>query len=100
MTKDQNAPIYTGDIAEQHLDPSKEYTAQNQEITFTDEQHSIWADLFAGIHRSYLLDHLCQEWKDGLELLELDPQHIPTVAHLNKHITPRTGWRIERTAVR
>ena len=26
--------------------------------------------------------------------------HIPTVAHLNDHITPRTGWHIERTVVR
>jgi len=99
MTKGQN-PIYTGDIVKQELDPSKEYTAQNQEITFTDEQHAIWVDLYAGIHQPYLLEHLCKEYLKGLELLELDPYHIPTVAHLNQHITPRSGWRIERTAVR
>ena len=100
MTTNQNQPIYTGDIAEQHIDPSREYTAENQEIAFSDEQHAIWADLYAGVHQSYLLEHLCQEWKDGLKLLELDPHHIPTVARLNDHITPRTGWRIERTAIR
>ena len=33
-------------------------------------------------------------------MLALDPQHIPTVAHLNGRIFPRTGWRVERTAVR
>jgi phenylalanine-4-hydroxylase len=32
--------------------------------------------------------------------LELDPHHIPTLAHLNENITPRTGWHIERTVVR
>ena len=100
MTKNQNPPIYTGDIVEEHLDPSREYTADNQEIIFSDEQHGIWADLFAGIHQPYLLEHLCQEYKNGLALLQLDPRRIPTVTHLNERITPQTGWHIERTAVR
>jgi phenylalanine-4-hydroxylase len=46
------------------------------------------------------MEHLCKEFKTGLGLLELDPYHIPTVAHLNGHITPRTSWHIERTVVR
>jgi phenylalanine-4-hydroxylase len=100
MTTNQNTPTYTGDIAEQHVDPAREYSARDQEIAFSQDQHSIWADLFAGIHQPYLLEHLCQQWKDGLQLLELDPLHIPTVAQLNDHITPRTGWRIERTVIR
>ena len=100
MTKNQNPPLYTGDIVEEHLDPSREYTAENQEIVFSDEQHGIWADLFAGIHQPYLMEHLCQEYKNGLALLQLDPHRIPTVTHLNERITPQTGWRIERTAVR
>jgi phenylalanine-4-hydroxylase len=57
-------------------------------------------DLFARIHQPYMLEHICREYVQGLEMLELDPQHIPTVKHLNEHITPRTGWRVERTAVR
>lgn len=100
MTTNQNTPRYTGDIAEQHIDPSQEYSAENQEIAFSPEQHSIWADLYAGIHQPYLMEHLCKEYLTGLEQLELDPQHIPTVAHLNERITPRTGWRIERTVIR
>ncbi len=100
MTTNQNLPTYTGDIAEQRIDPEREYTAKNQEIAFSDEQHAIWADLFAGIHQPYLLEHICHEFKDGLALLKLDPRHIPTVVHLNEHITPQTGWHIERTVVR
>ena len=100
MTTNQKAPSYTGDIAEQHIDPSREYSTENQEIDFSPDQHAIWADLFAGIHQPYLLEHLCKEFKNGFELLELDPYHIPTVAHLNEQITPRTGWHIERTVVR
>ncbi len=100
MNKNQNPPIYTGDIVEEHLDPAREYTAENQEIIFSDEQHGIWADLFEGIHQPYLLEHLCREYINGLALLQLDPLRIPTVTHLNERITPHTGWRIERTAVR
>jgi len=100
MNKNQNPTIYTGDIAEEHIDPAREYTAENQEIIFSEEQHAIWADLFAGIHRPYLLEHICHEFIDGLALLQLDPLRIPTVVHLNERINPRTGWRIERTAVR
>ena len=100
MTSNQNHPAYTGDIAEQHIDPSREYSAGNQEIDFSPEQHGIWADLFAGIYQPYFLEHLCNEYKAGFKLLELDPLHIPTVAHLNNHITLRTGWHIERTVVR
>jgi phenylalanine-4-hydroxylase len=100
MDMNQNPTTYTGDIAEQHIDPSREYTAENQEISFSADQHAIWADLFTGIHRPYLLEHLCHEYIYGLELLQLDPLHIPTVAYLNERINPRTGWRIERTAVR
>ena len=100
MDKNQSSTMYTGDIAEQHIDPTREYTTDNQELVFSEEQHAIWADLFAGIHQPYLLEHLCYEYKHGLELLQLDPHHIPTVKHLNEHITPRSGWHIERTAVR
>ena len=100
MTTNQKPPTYTGDIAEQHIDPEREYSVENQEIIYSPEQHAIWADLFTGIHQPYLMEHLCQQFKDGLALLDLDPHHIPTVAHLNKRITPRTGWRIERTVVR
>ncbi len=100
MTENQSMPVYTGDIAEQHIDPLQEYSTENQEIAFSEEHHAIWADLFAGIRQPYLMEHLCGEYKNGLSLLELDSHRIPTVAHLNAHITPRTGWRIERTVIR
>ena len=99
MDKNQT-PTYTGDIAAQQIDPTREYTTENQEIVFSDDQHAIWADLFAGIHCTYLLEHLCHEYIEGLGMLQLDPQRIPTVTYLNERINPRTGWRIERTAVR
>lgn len=91
---------YTGDIGAKVLTREEEYTAVTQEIIFTAEQHAIWADLYAGIHQPHLLEHVCREYAVGLALLDLDPARIPTVTHLNDRITPHTGWRIERTAVR
>jgi phenylalanine-4-hydroxylase len=100
MTANKKAPAYTGDIAEESIDSAREYTSDTQEIAFSDEQHKIWADLFAGIYRPCFLEHICQEYKDGFELLKLDPRRIPSVAYLNGRIQPRTGWQIERTVVR
>lgn len=100
MSKNQSAPAYTGDIAAQTIDPTQEYSKENQEIVFSAGQHAIWADLFAGIHQPYLTEHICAEWKSGMDLLKLNPKGIPTVRHLIEQITPRTGWRIERTVVR
>lgn len=100
MTDILSTPVYTGDIIDDRMNAAQEYTAVTQEIAFSAEQHAIWADLFAGIHQPQLMEHLCREFHAGLALLQLDPEHIPTVEHLNARITPHTGWRIERTAVR
>jgi len=100
MQKMQAKPRYTGDITEEVRNREQEYTAVTQEITFSAAQHAIWAELFAGIHQPQLLEHICREFMIGLERLQLDPQRIPTIAHLNDHIEPHTGWRTERTAVR
>jgi len=100
MEKNPNQPLYTGDIAGESIDPAFDYTSAAQEITFTAEEHAIWADLYAGIHQPHFLEHVCQEFINGLELLQLDSLHIPSIGYLNQRITPRTGWRIKRTAVR
>jgi phenylalanine-4-hydroxylase len=100
MDKHDKQTVYTGDIARQSLDPSREYTHATQEINFSPEQHAIWANLYRGIYQPYLLEHLPHEYLVGHELLKLGPQRIPTIAYLSERITPRTGWRIERTAVR
>jgi len=100
MTLNSKLTTYTGDVPDVNYDPSQEYTAESQEIIFSEEQHTIWADLFAGINQPHLLEHVCQEFIDGCKLLALDPQQIPSIAHLNHQINPLTGWRVERTAVR
>jgi phenylalanine-4-hydroxylase len=91
---------YTGDIQQNDRSADHEYTASNQELDFSDEQHAIWEELFTGVHLTHLGEHICQEWHEGMAMLELPSSRIPTVEHINSRITPRTGWRIERTVVR
>ena len=92
--------LYTGDIADHLATTQNEYTRANEEIEFGVEQHAIWGDLYAAIQQPHFREHFCREYLEGLDLLDLDPQRIPTIAHLNQRIQERTGWRVERTAVR
>lgn len=68
-------------------------------MEFSDELHNIWQALYQkqlpGIQA-----YACADYQRGFELLELPPDRIPTLSYLNTRITPRTGWRVERTSVR
>jgi phenylalanine-4-hydroxylase len=44
--------------------------------------------------------YACREYLEGLEILDLPADHIPSLEALNGKITPRTGWQVERTPVR
>lgn len=66
---------------------------------FETEFHKIWEALYRqqipGVRK-----YACQDFLDGFELLELPEDHLPSVEYLNSRITPRTGWRIQRTKIR
>jgi phenylalanine-4-hydroxylase len=68
-------------------------------MEFSQESHDIWQALYQqqlpGI-RAYA----CSDYLHGFEQLQLPEDHIPSLEHLNERITPRTGWRVERTGVR
>ncbi len=96
----KESKLYTGEIADQLATTQREYTRENQEIEFSAEQHEIWRELFTAIDQPHFREHFCREYLEGFRNLSLDPARIPTIAHLNQQIQPRTGWRIERTAVR
>ena len=42
----------------------------------------------------------CEEFLEGLEILGLPMDRIPSLAELNTAITPNTGWKAVRTSVR
>lgn len=68
-------------------------------MEFDQELHNIWQTLY----RQQLpgtKEYACEDYLKGFEKLGLPEDHIPTVQYLNDQITPRTGWRVERTRVR
>jgi phenylalanine-4-hydroxylase len=44
--------------------------------------------------------HACREYLEGFAILDLPPTHVPSLEALNRAITPRTGWRLQRTPIR
>ena len=67
------------------------------ELTLT--QDKVWSTLFAR-QLPKVREYACKEYLEGLENLNLPPDHIPGLEALNREITPRTGWQAARTAVR
>ncbi|MDX1689656.1 MAG: hypothetical protein R3290_01405 [Acidimicrobiia bacterium] len=70
-----------------------------EDIQFTDEQHKTWAELYAR-QLPKIRAHACSEYRRGFDLLEMAPDHIPSLDELNEKITPATGWKVVRTDVR
>ncbi|HET7010364.1 MAG TPA: hypothetical protein VFI11_06280, partial [Anaerolineales bacterium] len=68
-------------------------------MNFTEDQHRIWATLFAR-QLPKVQQYACREYLEGFELLGMAADRIPSLAELNLAITPRTGWRTSRTPVR
>jgi phenylalanine-4-hydroxylase len=70
-----------------------------KDVVFSREQHKIWETLFKD-RLPRVMQHACQDYIEGFELLGLPETTIPSIDFLNERITPRTGWRCVRTSVR
>ena len=68
-------------------------------MEFTADQHKMWATLF-GRQVPSVKKLACEEFLEGLEILGLPLDRIPSLAELNRAITPNTGWKVVRTPVR
>lgn len=68
-------------------------------MQFTEEQQRVWQALYAR-QLPNVQCFACREYLEGLALLDLSPERIPSLEELNAAITPRTGWRLRRTPVR
>ncbi len=63
------------------------------------EQDAVWEWLFRN-QLSNVQQYACEEYLQGFELIQLPEDRVPGLSELNLRITPRTGWRAVRTAVR
>jgi phenylalanine-4-hydroxylase len=68
-------------------------------VGFTAEQHEVWRALFQR-QLPNVRKYACREYLEGLDILALPSDRLPTLEELNAVITPRTGWRVRRTPVR
>lgn len=63
-------------------------------IPYTDEEHSVWRDLYAR-QIEIIQGRVCQEFHDGLEILNLPHDRIPQPKEVSSVLFERTGWQVE-----
>lgn len=74
------------------------YTAkvpdENGYIAYTEDENQVWHEL---IQRQLKIieGRACQEFLDGLEILQLPRDHIPQPREVSKILMERTGWVVE-----
>lgn len=62
--------------------------------SYTKEENQIWHDLY--IRQYPIVQHrACQEYLDGIQLLQLPQDHIPQCPEVSKHLQKTTGWTLE-----
>lgn len=79
-----------------------DYTFENQDEDFqpTEEDHQTWSALWDMVMIPALKQHVAKDYLKGHDILDLDPDRIPTAEYLNSKLTSRTGWRVLRTKIR
>ncbi len=67
---------------------------ENGIIPYNDEEHSVWSELYS--RQMEIIDgRVCQEFLDGLEILDLPSDRIPQPVEVSKVLMERTGWQVE-----
>lgn len=66
---------------------------ENGIIPYSDEEHSVWDELYS--RQIKIIDgRVCQEFLDGLEILDLPSDRIPQPGEVSKVLMERTGWQV------
>lgn len=66
---------------------------ENGIIPYSDAEHGVWADLYKR-QMEIIQGRVCQEFLDGLDILQLPADHIPQPADVSKVLLERTGWEV------
>jgi phenylalanine-4-hydroxylase len=66
---------------------------ENGIIPYTDDEHSVWRDLYAR-QIDVIQGRVCQEFHDGLEILDLPHDRIPQPKEVSRILHERTGWQV------
>ena len=77
---------------------STKYSAKiadsNGLITYDDNEHAIWKDLYA--EQDYPVQrHMSKVYKQGMDLIDLPKTRIPQCKDISKILLDTTGWIVE-----
>jgi phenylalanine-4-hydroxylase len=67
------------------------YIIQQNYAAYTEEQHSVWAEL-VGRMLPELERHAAREYLEGFEIIGLKRDRLPNLAAISARLAPRTGW--------
>ncbi len=66
---------------------------ENGIIPYNEDEDSVWADLYKR-QIDVIQGRVCQEFLDGLEILNLPQDRIPQPKEVSKTLMERTGWQV------
>lgn len=73
------------------------YTAkipdENGIIDYTEEEHAVWHELITR-QMDIVQGRVCQEFLDGLDMLNLPQDRIPQPGEVSKVLMEKTGWQV------
>ena len=67
---------------------------ENGIIPYSDDEHAVWSELYAR-QIKIVEGRACQEFHDGLEILNLPQDRIPQPREVSRTLMERTGWQVE-----
>ena len=73
------------------LSAAAPYIIQQNYPAYTDEQHSVWAELVSRMLPE-LEKHAAREYLEGFGIIGLRPDRLPDLSEISARLTPRTGW--------
>lgn len=62
-------------------------------VRYSDAEHAIWAELRAR-QSAAIADRACDEFRHGLDLLQLSADRIPQLAEVSARLRRETGWEV------
>lgn len=62
-------------------------------VPYTDAENSIWAELYARQAKA-IQGKACQEYVDGLALINMPTQRVPQLHEVSKVLKRETGWEV------
>jgi phenylalanine-4-hydroxylase len=73
------------------LSAAAPYVIEQNYAAYTDEQHSVWAELVGRVLPE-LERQAAREYLEGFEIIGLRRDHLPNLALVSARLQPRTGW--------